>query len=138
MKLQSSFLLLIATITIGISNASSDTPGIIWTSTGGGWRSMAASTAYAQVFSNLGMLGGDDDSDTTTSKISSVATTSGRKVNLLDRFICGFATSFELGLPLFDCFAIHVYANRSYDTSLHLHKCNDAHLQFLVVGSILL
>lgn len=36
---------------------------------------MAASTAYAQVFSNLGMLGGDDDSDTT--KISSVATTSG-------------------------------------------------------------
>ena len=39
---------------------------------------MAASTAYAQVFSNLGMLGGgDDDSDTTTSKISSVATTSG-------------------------------------------------------------
>ena len=73
MKLQSSLPLLAAVI--DYTNASSDTPGIIWTSTGGGWRSMAASTAYAQVFSNLGMLGGGDDSDTT--KISSVATTSG-------------------------------------------------------------
>ena len=44
---------------------------------------MAASTAYAQIFSRLGLLGssssddGEDDDTDTTNKIVSIATTSG-------------------------------------------------------------
>ena len=41
--------------------------GYLWTSTGGGWRSMVANSAYAQVFSNIGLL----------DNIDIVATTSG-------------------------------------------------------------
>ena len=44
-----------------LSSASTQKNDILWTATGGGWRAMVAQSAYAQVFSNLGILGGHDD-----------------------------------------------------------------------------
>jgi hypothetical protein len=41
-------------------------PGYLWTATGGGWRSMVANSAYAQVFSNIGLLDNIDIVGTTS------------------------------------------------------------------------
>lgn len=54
--------------------------GIVWSNSGGGWRAMAATSAYAQVFSHLGLLGGGtspNNNGTSTQKIGIVTTTSG-------------------------------------------------------------
>ncbi|KAL7555238.1 hypothetical protein ACHAWF_019039 [Thalassiosira exigua] len=62
-----------------VSAATAD-GGVIWSSTGGGWRAMAAGSAYAQVFSRLGLLGTNGTDATTAAarpKIDVVATTSG-------------------------------------------------------------
>ena len=57
--------------------ASANDVGLLWTATGGGWRSMAANSAYAQVFARLGILGGKDgttpDADDSKSSIDTVA-----------------------------------------------------------------
>lgn len=37
--------------------------GITWAISGGGWRSMAATNAYAQILARVGLLGGKDDDD---------------------------------------------------------------------------
>ena len=56
----SAFLLLTAAATT-VASASTQKNDILWTGSGGGWRAMVAQSAYAQVFSNLGILGGHDD-----------------------------------------------------------------------------
>ena len=37
--------------------------GITWAISGGGWRCMAATNAYAQILARVGLLGGKDDDD---------------------------------------------------------------------------
>jgi hypothetical protein len=69
----SAFLLTAAAATLASSSASAQND-ILWTGTGGGWRAMVAQSAYAQIFSNLGILAGQDD---TIPQIKVVAAASG-------------------------------------------------------------
>jgi len=47
----------ISAFLLAAAAASASAEDILWTATGGGWRAMVAQSAYAQIFSNLGILG---------------------------------------------------------------------------------
>jgi hypothetical protein len=67
----SAFLLLTAAATLASSASAQN--DILWTATGGGWRAMVAQSAYAQMFSNLGILEGQDDDTTPRIKVMAAA-----------------------------------------------------------------
>ena len=73
------------------SSSASAAEDIVWSTSGGGWRSMVAQSAYAQVFSNLGILDtkeASSDNDIDRPRIRVMAGTSGS-----DWFIAQFAFS---------------------------------------------
>jgi len=57
----STALLILTTLLLAPVDTAAATENLIWSCTGGGWRAMVAQSAYAQVFSKLGILGRTDD-----------------------------------------------------------------------------
>src|SRR6056300_271886 len=53
---QAKSVFLLAAVAAAASSSASAAEDIVWSTSGGGWRSMVAQSAYAQVFSNLGIL----------------------------------------------------------------------------------
>ena len=65
-------------LTAAASSSASAAEDIVWSTAGGGWRSMVAQSAYAQIFSNLGILGTKEaSSDTDKPRIRVMAGSSG-------------------------------------------------------------
>ena len=57
----STALLILTTWLLAPVDTAAASKNLIWSCTGGGWRAMVAQSAYAQVFSKLGILGRTDD-----------------------------------------------------------------------------